>query len=270
MPMLEGKVALITGGASGLGKATAQEFIQHGAKVVLADVDTFRGPKVAQGLGPQAHFFSCDVTIERQVADAVDFSVAHHGKLDIMYNNAGIPGPSLPPSIADLDLDAFDRVMSVNVRGTIAGIKHAARVMIPAGKGCILCTASISGLMGGLGPHPYTVSKFTIPGIVKSMASELCRHGIRINCISPFVVPTPLVLDQLAAIYPSAGPDRISEIVAGLSELKGAECNEGDVAHAAIYLASDEARYVTGHNLVVDGGFTCYKRLNFPIPDQMG
>lgn len=261
---LEGKVALITGGASGLGKATAQVFIQHGARVVIADINSQSGPQVSRELGPQAQFVPCDVANEAQIAEAVNLTLARHGKLDIMCNNAGIAGSPFPPSIVDVDLNEFDRVMSINVRGTIAGIKHAARVMIPAGSGSILCTASISGLMGGLGPHPYTVSKFAIPGVVKSLASELCGHGIRINCISPSPIPTPLVVDQFSKIFPSATREEIVGIINGLGELKGAICEEQDVARAALFLASDEAKFVTGHNLVVDGGFTSFKTLQFP------
>ncbi|XP_028098376.1 zerumbone synthase-like isoform X2 [Camellia sinensis] len=261
---LEGKVALITGGASGLGRATASEFLQHGARVVIADIDSQLGRQVAKWLGPEAHFIECDVGVESQVAEAVDMTVARHGRLDIMYNNAGITGPVFPPGIADLDLDEFDRVMRINVRGMIAGIKHAARVMIPALSGSILCTASISGLMGGLGPHPYTISKFTIPGIVKSVATELCKHGVRINCISPCPIPTPMVVSQFSGFFPDATQDRIMEIVHELGELKGSMCEEVDVAKAALYLASNEAKYITGHNLVVDGGFTCFKNLQFP------
>ncbi|RVX06922.1 Short-chain dehydrogenase reductase 2a [Vitis vinifera] len=239
---LQGKVAMITGGASGLGRAAASEFIQHGAQVIIADVDSQQGPQVAKFLGPQAQFVCCDVSVEAQVAEAVDTAMASHGKLDIMFNNAGIAGKAIPPGIADLDLAEFDRVMGVNVRGAIAGIKHAARVMIPVGSGSILCTASISGLMGGLGPHPYSISKFAIPGIVKAISYELCQYG-------------------LGSI--------IAKIVNGLGELKGTKCEESDIAHAALYLASDEAKYVTGHNLVVDGGFTCFKTLGFPSPDQV-
>ncbi|XP_021660803.1 zerumbone synthase isoform X2 [Hevea brasiliensis] len=266
---LEGKVALITGGASGLGKATAHEFIQHGAQVVIVDIDSELGQNVANDLGPAAHFVQCDVSVEAQVKEAVEIAVARHGKLDIMYNNAGITGPSVPPSIVDLDLGEFDRVMQVNVRGTIAGIKHAARVMIPAGSGSILCTSSICGVLGGLGPHSYTISKYTMPGIVRSIASELCRNGIRINCISPGPIPTPLSVSQIGQFYPGATREKIVEIINGLGELKGANCEEIDVAKAALYLASDEAKYITGHNLVVDGGFTCFKSLSFPAPDEI-
>ncbi|KAF5748665.1 secoisolariciresinol dehydrogenase-like [Tripterygium wilfordii] len=266
---LEGKVALITGGANGLGLATAHEFIRHGAQVIIADIDSQIGPEAANELGHAAHFVHCDVTVEAQVEEVVNTAVARHGRLDIMYNNVGIPGPIFPPSITDLDLDVFDRVMRVNVRGMIAGIKHASRVMISAGSGSILCTSSISGLIGGLGQHSYSVSKSTIPGMVKAIASELCQHGVRINCISPGPIATPLAVGQIAQLYPGVDRERVIEIIEGLSELKGATCEEIDVAKAALYLASDEAKYVTGHNLVVDGGFTCFKSLGLPSPDQV-
>ncbi|WOL01762.1 zerumbone synthase-like [Canna indica] len=267
---LQGKVALVTGGANGLGKATAREFIQEdAAAVILADIDSQLGREAARELGPQADFIECDVTDEHQVAAAVDFAVSRHGRLSILHNSAGISGPPSSPDVAGLNLADFDAVMGVNVRGTLAGIKHAARVMAPAGSGSIICLASISGLMGGLGTHPYAISKFAVAGAVRSVAGELCRRGVRVNCISPFVIATPLVVEQFGKIYGDVGRERIMEIVEGLGELKGTKCEEADVAKAAVYLASDESKYVTGHNLVVDGGFTSYKFLNMPIPDRV-
>ncbi|CAN7044749.1 unnamed protein product [Brassica rapa subsp. trilocularis] len=265
---LEGKVALITGGASGLGKATAGEFIRHGARVVIVDSDEESGFKAAKELGVAAEFMVCDVTVEADIARAVETTVERHGKLDVMYNNAGIVGPMIPASISELDMKEFENVMRINVIGVVSGIKHAAKVMIPAGSGCILCTSSVAGVIGGLAPHSYTISKFTIPGMVKSAASELCEHGVRINCISPSTVATPLVLRYLRKVFPTATEEKLRETVKGMSELKGAECEEADVAKAALYLASDDGKYVTGHNLVVDGGMTAFKIAGFPFPSD--
>ncbi|KAJ4818793.1 NAD(P)-binding Rossmann-fold superfamily protein [Rhynchospora pubera] len=266
---LEGKVAIITGGASGLGKAAAQAFIREGAKVIIADVNSEAGLEAAEELGPEAQFFKCDVSDEQDVSKAVDHAVASHGWLDVMYNNAGITGLITESDVSRLDLTEFDKVMSVNVRGTLAGIKHAARVMKQNGSGSILCTASISGLMGGLGTYPYSISKSTIIGIVKTAANELAQHGIRVNCISPFVIPTPLVMDQFSQIYQGAGPEAVSGILNSLGVLRGAKCETTDVAQAAVYLASDDAKYVSGQNLVIDGGFTSFKHLNMPMPSSM-
>ncbi|KAL5058837.1 hypothetical protein RYX36_030441 [Vicia faba] len=264
---LEGKVAIITGSASGLGKATAHEFIQNGAQVIIADNDTQLGPQVAKELGPSAQYVECDVTVEVQIEEVVNVAITKYGKLDIMYNNAGITGPIFPPSVTELDLNEFEKVMRINVTGVIAGIKHAARVMVPKGYGSIICTSSISGLLGGLGPHSYNISKSTIPGIVKSVASELCKDGVRVNCISPSAIPTPMTLTQVGQFLRAFTQEEIGEMVSELSVLKGAKCEAIDVARAALYLASDDSKFISGHNLVVDGAFTSFKNFVFASPD---
>ncbi|XP_022154505.1 secoisolariciresinol dehydrogenase [Momordica charantia] len=263
---LEGKIALITGAASGIGKATASKFINNGAKVVIADVKEKLGLETAEQLGPNATYVPCDVTKESDVSDAVDYTISLHKKLDIMYNNAGV-ACNTPPSIVDLDLAVFDKVMNVNVRGVLVGIKHASRVMIPRQSGSILCTASVTGLMGGLAQHTYSVSKVAIIGMVKSMASELCKYGIRVNCISPFPIPTPFVMEEMSRLFPRTEEQKLEKMIFDTGALEGTVCETNDIANAALYLASDDAKYVSGHNLVVDGGFTCFKCLNFPVPD---
>ncbi|KAK4747257.1 hypothetical protein SAY87_026294 [Trapa incisa] len=262
---LHGKVALITGAASGLGKVAAATFIANGAKVVIADIDSRLGQETADQLGPHARFTPCNVVKELDVSNAVDFTVSELGHLDIMFNNAGIPCKT-PSSIADLDLARFDQVMATNVRGMVAGIKHASRVMIPNKTGSILCTASVTGVLGGMSQHTYSISKCAVIGLVRSVSSELCRHGIRINSISPFVVPTRLVMNEMKEIYAGAETGRIIDIINHAGVLEGTSCEAVDIANAALYLASDDAKYVSGQNLVIDGGFTAFKSLNFPQP----
>lgn len=265
---LEGKVALITGAASGIGRASAKEFIRNGAKVIIADIQDELGMDATRDLGPNSDFIHCDVKQEEQVEEAVNYTVSKHGQLDIMYNNAGISGP-LVSNIAEIDMKDFDNVMNINVRGMVLGMKHAARVMVPRKQGCILCTASITGLIGGVAPHPYSISKFAIPGLVKSVASELCKHGIRVNCISPYAIATPFATEGIEQLYPESSIEEIAMFLDYSGELKGVRCEVKDIARAALYLASEDGRYITGHNLVVDGGFSVIKQFKLPqLPQQ--
>ncbi|KAL3717724.1 short-chain dehydrogenase reductase 3b [Eucalyptus grandis] len=250
-PRLEGKVALVTGAASGIGEEAARLFAEHGAFVVLADIQDELGQKVADSIGNhRASYHHCDVRDESQVESAVNFTVREHKKLDVLFSNAGVIGPL--DGILDLDLAAFDATVATNVRGVAATIKHAARAMVAAGtRGSIICTASVAAAIGGAGPHAYTVSKHALVGLVRTACSELGAHGIRVNCVAPYGVATPL-----SCVAYGLTPEEVEVNSAGAANLKGVVLRARHVAEAALFLASDESEYISGHNLAVDGGFT--------------
>jgi NAD(P)-dependent dehydrogenase (short-subunit alcohol dehydrogenase family) len=241
---LGGKVALITGGASGMGQSEAVIFAREGAKVVVADVLEAEGQKVADGLGGAGRFVRLDVTSEAAWQQAVATAVSTFGKLDVLVNNAGISGTFDPDTMST---SAWDRLMDVNAKGTFLGMKLAIPQMEKAGGGAIVNISSVSGFVGQNGIHmAYNASKGAVRLMTKSAAVQYARSGIRVNSVHPGVLPA------MRSSKATADPAFRQKMLAGVPMRREGRVEE--VAHAVLFLASDDASYVTGTELVVDGG----------------
>jgi NAD(P)-dependent dehydrogenase (short-subunit alcohol dehydrogenase family) len=263
---LEGKVAVITGGVSGIGLGTVELFIAEGARVVAADIQDEKGRMLEKRFGDKLRYARCDVTVEADIAAAVGLAASEFGGLDILFNNAGISDGMR--TIADIDAEKWTWIYDVLVRGPALGMKYAAPLMVARGGGSIINTASIAGLQAGWGPIAYSSAKAAVIHMSRVAAAQLSPQKIRVNAICPGLIATSIfgaslglpreVADQMAA--------RVAEHGASVQPIPKAGVPE-DIARAALYLASSDSEFVTGTHIVVDGGITVGSRHSW---DQTG
>lgn len=259
---LAGKVAIVTGGASGIGRGIAERFVAEGARVVVADRDAERGTGLAAELGADVVFRVADVADQEQIGALVDLAVETFGGLDVMVNNAGISG-TMHNRFLDDDLADFHKIMAVNVLGVMAGTRDAARHMAEHGGGSVINLTSIGGIQAGGGVMTYRASKAAVIQFTKSAAIELAHYDIRVNAIAPGNIPTPL-LQSSSTETEAAELRQFEERIRATMRADRPLQREGtpdDVAEAALYLAGERSRYVTGVVLPVDGGTVAGKAI---------
>jgi NAD(P)-dependent dehydrogenase (short-subunit alcohol dehydrogenase family) len=250
---LDGKVAVITGGASGIGEATVRLFTEEGACVLIADIQDEKGRRLGDELGESTEYLHADVSREVDVKAAVGRAIDRFGRLDCMFNNAGIAGPTGP--IEKVTVEGFDEAVGVLLRGVFLGIKHAAQVMKRQGSGSIINTSSVAGIRTGYGNHVYSAAKAAVIQLTRSVAMELGESGVRVNCICPGFIATPLI-GRARGLSQQEADKMVGEIEAAFENAQPIR-RPGlplDIARAALWLASDESSFVNGHSLVVDGG----------------
>ena len=251
MGRLKGKVAVITGAASGIGRATAIKFAGEGAAVVIADLNEEGGQAAVRDCKENAGhaiFQKTDVSAEAEIKALIARAIKEFGRLDIMYNNAGIGGAVGP--LEQISVEDWDRSQAVLVRSVFLGMKHAAPELRKAGGGSIISTSSIAGIRGVVGLHAYCAAKAAVANLTRSAALEFAKDKIRVNCICPGVINTPILHRNLP------GMKEAMEQMFVKSQPIARAGHPDDIAGAALFLASDDSEFVTGHALVVDGGLT--------------
>lgn len=253
---LDGKVAVITGAASGIGAGTARRFVAEGAKVVVADIQDEVAADLVSELGADnAAFHHTDVTHEDEVAGAIAAATDRWGRLDVMYNNAGFIGVTGP--IEETSLDDYKFTMDVLLTGVFLGMKHAAPVMKAQGFGSIISTSSVCGVQAGIGSHIYTSAKFGVIGLTESVALELAEHNVRVNAICPGYIITQLsagrMLSEVSPEEAAERRDKARDAMDGSQPMHRMGEPE-DIAAMAVFLGSDDSEWVTGTSQIVDGG----------------
>ena len=258
---LEGRVAIVTGAASGIGRASAIAFAAEGAKVLAVDANEVGGQATVAAIGArggEGFFARADVSNETDVKQVIENAMARWGRIDILFNNAGIV---LVKSVEETTGEEWDRVLAVNVKGTFLAVKHALPHMRRGGGGAILNTGSTSSFTGQLGTPAYSASKGAIALLTKSLALDLGRDHIRVNCICPGITDTPMLREHLGH-----GPEGEARIRARLARVPTGEIlSPDDIARAALYLVSDDSKGVTGILHVVDGGLIATAEYNVPL-----
>jgi NAD(P)-dependent dehydrogenase (short-subunit alcohol dehydrogenase family) len=251
----EGKVALITGGGSGIGRATALAFAREGAKLVIADQNEQGGGQTVRMIsdgGGEATFVEVDVTEGSAVQSLISSTIDRYGRLDCAHNNAGISGLGIAGTegkpVADFPEERWERVIAVNLTGVWLCMKYEIAQMVRQGGGAIVNTSSILGLVGYAGGCAYVASKHGVAGLTKTAALEYAEQGVRVNCVCPGFIDTPMIAPILS------NPERKAEILA--SEPVNRFGKPEEVAAAVVWLCSDAASFVTGHTMTVDGGYT--------------
>jgi len=259
MSALDGKVAVITGATSGIGECTARLFVEEGARVIIAGRRQDKGEELARALGKKASFIRTDVAIEADVERMIAHAVEKFGRLDCLFNNAGIPTQC--SSIEGIDLARFDTALAVHLRGVVAGIKYAIPVMSGQRSGSIINTSSVNGSRAGLGGIDYSVAKAGVEHLTRCAAVQLGEKGIRVNTISPGPIATG-IFGKGAGLEPESADRDLDAPKAGIAAvvprwqpLQRIGMAE-DIAQAALFLASDASRLINGHNLIVDGGIS--------------
>jgi NAD(P)-dependent dehydrogenase (short-subunit alcohol dehydrogenase family) len=246
---LDSKVALVTGGSSGIGRATALTFAREGAKVVVADMQPDGGHQTVhmiQESGGEATFVPVDVTKAADVEAMIAKAVQTYGRLDCAYNNAGVGSRARAP-LADYPEEDWHRIIAINLTGVWLCMKYEIPQMLQQGGGAIVNTASIAGLVGLSETSAYVASKHGVVGITRTAALEYARQGIRVNCVCPGYIRTPMTAQSMS------DPDRLAQMIA--REPIGRVGNPEEVAAAVMWLCSDAASFVTGHTMTVDGGY---------------